>query len=283
MLSLDKIVIIPLLTALVLGWTLSGCSSVGDNDTQSTKSTVTSSASTSSMTEKEVDSIAEDELFSPTTEAEPLIIWGEGGVPVFNEKTNEPTQDTDSEKVDTTTSKKKKKKSRKKDEILPGYAEEESEEQAEEKTSKKKPKWTFIVRTNLPLAESPKTTRLQDLYRFNSRVNKRGIVPLPDMVPADSDEQPLFTEDELTSTNAPLRLATAFETKIRLVNDELKFVVLDYSFEPMPPLETRLSVFRGEQRVGSIKITGPVRDGTVIAIILSGSLRMGDTVAREVY
>jgi hypothetical protein len=131
-------------------------------------------------------------------------------------------------------------------------------------------------------------TRLQEFYEFTSRLDKKHSIQLPDMVtgPDPRNAAPLFSEDELVSTNRseePKSLMTSFETKIRLVNENLKFVVLDYSYEPMPPVETRLSVFRSNSRIGLIKVTGPVKDGSVVAIILEGSPRVGDIVLREIW
>ena len=145
----------------------------------------------------------------------------------------------------------------------------------------------FIIRTNLPLNTSPSKTRLQEFNEFISRINnKKHTIAIPDIPGSPEEAKPLFSQQELTFTNhagTEVRLVTSFETKIQLVNERLKFVVLDYSFEPMPPMETRLAIYREGQKIGLVKVTGPIKNGNVIAVILEGFPQVGDTVIREVY
>lgn len=209
-------------------------------------------------------------LETEVEEIQPLIIWGEDGLPVLNEAA------LPSSKAGEPDGSLFKAKSGSEKEALPDFAE------------KDKPSMEFTIKTNMPLSRSPMKTRLQEFYEFTSRLDKKHSIQLPDMVtgPDPRNAAPLFSEDELVSTNRseePKRLMTSFETKIRLVNENLKFVVLDYSYEPMPPVETRLSVFRANSRIGLIKVTGPVKDGSVVAIILEGSPRVGDIVLREIW
>jgi hypothetical protein len=60
------------------------------------------------------------------------------------------------------------------------------------------------------------------------------------------------------------------------VNTSFKFVVLDFSSRLMPPVGTRLNVYRGAQRVGTVQITEPVRMRFATADILSGNIQVGD-------
>lgn len=185
----------------------------------------------------------------------PLIIWGEDGIPILNE------------------------------ELL---AKEEAKKAKENTPPKTEPTDTrFIIRTNLPLNTSPSKTRLQEFNEFISRINnKKHTIAIPDIPGSPEEAKPLFSQQELTFTNhagTEVRLVTSFETKIQLVNERLKFVVLDYSFEPMPPMETRLAIYREGQKIGLVKVTGPIKNGNVIAVILEGFPQVGDTVIREVY
>lgn len=211
------------------------------------------------------------EIFgTESDEIQPLIIWGEDGLPVFNEDA------LPSSKTGETAGSAFKAKNGSEKEALPDFA------------KKDKPSMEFTIKTNMPLSRSPMKTRMQEFYEFTSRLDKKHSIQLPDMVTGSDPRNaaPLFSEDELISTNRseePKSLMTSFETKIRLVNENLKFVVLDYSYEPMPPVETRLSVFRANSRIGLIKVTGPVKDGSVVAIILEGSPRVGDIVLREIW
>lgn len=66
-----------------------------------------------------------------------------------------------------------------------------------------------------------------------------------------------------------------------LVDAKLRFVVADFTLNPLPALDQRLSVYRQGQKVGELKVTGPVRESTVVADILTGELRVGDEVRAE--
>lgn len=66
-----------------------------------------------------------------------------------------------------------------------------------------------------------------------------------------------------------------------LVDAKLRFVVVDFALNPLPALDQRLSVYRQRQKVGELKVTGPVRESTVVADILTGELRVGDAVRAE--
>lgn len=65
------------------------------------------------------------------------------------------------------------------------------------------------------------------------------------------------------------------------VNQNLRFVVLDYSLKSMPVLEQRLGIYRQGQKVGEVKITGPEMGGNVVADIVAGDIRAGDEARRE--
>jgi hypothetical protein len=225
-----------------------------------------SSKKDSSYNKQKNDEVLEAEV----DEIQPLIIWGEDGLPVLNDAALPSSNAVETDERDS------KAKSGSKRESLPDFAE------------KDKPSMEFTIKTNITLSRSPMKTRLQEFYEFTSRLDRKHSIQLPDMVTvSDSrDVAPLFSEDELTSTNRseePKSLMTSFETKIRLVNENLRFVVLDYSYEPMPPVETRLSVYRANSRIGLVKVTGPVKDGSVVAIILEGSPLVGDVVLREIW
>ena len=64
--------------------------------------------------------------------------------------------------------------------------------------------------------------------------------------------------------------------KVVSVNPELRFVVIDFSSRVMPPVGTRLNVFRGDKNVGAVQITEPVRARLATADIVQGEVRVGD-------
>ncbi len=92
-------------------------------------------------------------------------------------------------------------------------------------------------------------------------------------------------------TTAPARPAVAPQTghvtptpsqfgpapaKIVSVNPELRFVVIDFSSRVMPPVGTRLNVYRGDKNIGAVRITEPVRARLATADILQGEVHVGD-------
>ena len=70
--------------------------------------------------------------------------------------------------------------------------------------------------------------------------------------------------------------AVPVPAKIVSVNPELKFVVIDFGTGPMPPVGTRLNVYRGEKEVGVVRVTEPARAQLATADILQGEARVGD-------
>ncbi len=78
---------------------------------------------------------------------------------------------------------------------------------------------------------------------------------------------------------SPTRERAQFDgspTHITRINDQFHFVVIDFSGRPMPAVGTIVSVYRGNERVGSVQITQPVRTHFATADILEGNLQVGD-------
>jgi hypothetical protein len=70
--------------------------------------------------------------------------------------------------------------------------------------------------------------------------------------------------------------ASVLGAPVTLVNTQFGFVVLNYSSRVMPAVGTRLSIYRGQQRVGAVRITEPVRSRFATADVLEGELQAGD-------
>jgi len=64
--------------------------------------------------------------------------------------------------------------------------------------------------------------------------------------------------------------------RVSSINQEHRFVVLDFGARPLPATGTRLNVYRGDERIGAVELTGPVRGRFAVADILNGELRVGD-------
>lgn len=64
--------------------------------------------------------------------------------------------------------------------------------------------------------------------------------------------------------------------RLTRVHAQLKFVILDFTSRVMPPVGTKLPVYRGPNRVGEVQLTEPVRMNFATADILAGDLIVGD-------
>jgi hypothetical protein len=65
---------------------------------------------------------------------------------------------------------------------------------------------------------------------------------------------------------------------IDIINTQKKFVVVNFQKEKIPAVGTELGVFRGEVKVGAIRITLPIKAPMASADIVSGDLQRGDVV-----
>jgi hypothetical protein len=76
---------------------------------------------------------------------------------------------------------------------------------------------------------------------------------------------------------APAELGSGV-ARIASVNAEHGFVVVDFASRTMPEAGTLINVYRGEKRVGGIRITEPVHAPLATADIVEGEMRVGDEV-----
>lgn len=70
----------------------------------------------------------------------------------------------------------------------------------------------------------------------------------------------------------------AYSGTIAVVKPSLKYVVVDGQLGAVPPADTLLNVYRGENKVGEIKVSPQIRANNYAADIVSGSPRVGDEV-----
>lgn len=66
--------------------------------------------------------------------------------------------------------------------------------------------------------------------------------------------------------------------RVHSLNPGLRFLVADYTLGGMPPLHSRLGVYRNNEKIGEIRLSGPERNGFVAADILEGVLQIGDEI-----
>ena len=66
--------------------------------------------------------------------------------------------------------------------------------------------------------------------------------------------------------------------KVVMVNDSLRYVVVDFGFGRLPQPEQRLGVYRGGNKVAEIKISTHSRQSHYAADIITGTVQAGDEV-----
>lgn len=69
--------------------------------------------------------------------------------------------------------------------------------------------------------------------------------------------------------------------RVASVNPSLRFVVMDFPLRRMPELDQRLNVYRSSQKVGEVKVTGPVMGTTIAGDIVAGEAQLGDEVRED--
>jgi len=69
-----------------------------------------------------------------------------------------------------------------------------------------------------------------------------------------------------------------FSGRVASVNQNLRFVVVEFPLSQLPPIDQRMSVYRQGQKVGEAKITGPARDHNIAADLVAGEANVGDEV-----
>ena len=78
-----------------------------------------------------------------------------------------------------------------------------------------------------------------------------------------------------------VRPIDAVSGRVIAVRDQLRFVVVDFFNGKMPKLEQRLAVYRLDQKVAELKVSGPFLGTTVAADITAGEAREGDLVREQ--
>jgi hypothetical protein len=64
--------------------------------------------------------------------------------------------------------------------------------------------------------------------------------------------------------------------RIAQLNSPGQFVVVDFNVGAIPPLPSPMKVYRGNDVVGVIRLTGPARDHLVVGDLIQGEAAAGD-------
>jgi hypothetical protein len=85
---------------------------------------------------------------------------------------------------------------------------------------------------------------------------------------------------EVVEPKARVRPVEAVRGRVVSVRDDLRFTIVDFLGGKMPVLDQQLIVYRLDQKVAEIKVSGPYRGTTVAADITAGEVKPGD-LARD--
>ena len=69
--------------------------------------------------------------------------------------------------------------------------------------------------------------------------------------------------------------------KVVAVNDVGRFVIVDFPANQMPKLQQPLFLYRAGLKVAEVKVTGPQSENKIVADLVSGDAKVGDTVRAE--
>ncbi len=110
-------------------------------------------------------------------------------------------------------------------------------------------------------------------------VAEKPSAPVAEVKPREitsTAEKPKGVETNASDTAQPS--VSTFVGHIVILNQEKNFVVVDFERGVIPPVRSELGVYRNDIFVGSIRITDQIKSPMVVADILTGTLRQGDTV-----
>lgn len=74
---------------------------------------------------------------------------------------------------------------------------------------------------------------------------------------------------------------TSLAAKVVAVNDVGRFVIVDFPANQMPKLQQPLFLYRAGLKVAEVKVTGPQSENKIVADLVSGDAKVGDTVRAE--
>lgn len=128
-----------------------------------------------------------------------------------------------------------------------------------------------------PYGATPTRTPLSQ-RKATATVVTNSIPPLES--PANQPP-PSYQPVTQTTTPPPRARIVPVTARIASVNDRLRFVIVDFTNSRQPTIDERLSVYRVGEKVAEIKVSGPFRNTTVAADILTGEVKYGDEVKTQ--
>ncbi|MGB9601558.1 MAG: hypothetical protein ACP5MG_13190 [Verrucomicrobiia bacterium] len=76
-------------------------------------------------------------------------------------------------------------------------------------------------------------------------------------------------------------LQSVLSGRVKSVNEKAGFVILNFPIGKMPAIGQRLWIYRDNNRVGAVKVTGPQMDFNIAADIIEGEAKVDDEARPE--
>jgi len=86
------------------------------------------------------------------------------------------------------------------------------------------------------------------------------------------------TKPAMAGSQAIVTPEVSLAAKVLSVNAVGHFVVLGFPNGNLPKLLQTLSLYRAGLKVGEVKITGPQSENNIVADLISGEAKIGDTI-----
>lgn len=71
---------------------------------------------------------------------------------------------------------------------------------------------------------------------------------------------------------------TSLSGKIVRVNNQGRFVVVNFPVGQLPALDQHLNIYRAGLKVGEVRVTGPQYDDNIVGDLIAGEAQPGDSV-----
>lgn len=73
----------------------------------------------------------------------------------------------------------------------------------------------------------------------------------------------------------------SLEAKVVDVDDAARFVVLSFPEDKMPKLQQTLFIYRSGMKIAEVRVTGPKQEHNIVADLVTGEPKVGDTVRSD--
>jgi hypothetical protein len=83
---------------------------------------------------------------------------------------------------------------------------------------------------------------------------------------------------EVVEPKTSVRPVEAVRGRVNSVREDLRFVIVDFAGGKLPLIDQQLLVYRLDQKVAELKVSGPYRGTTAAADITAGDPKPGDLV-----